>query len=83
MVKISQQNRRLSRLKPGLMGMVEAFKNEQVGSRLMAMGVLPGSRIAVVRQAPFGGGCYVKVDDFYLALRKKEAACVLVNHAAD
>lgn len=45
----------------------------------MSMGVLPGSHVEVVRKAPFGGGCYVKVDNFYLALRREEAASVVLK----
>lgn len=45
----------------------------------MAMGLLPGSRVAIVRRAPFGGGWYVKVDNFYLALRKEEAASIVLQ----
>lgn len=55
------------------------FSNDQVGSKLLAMGVLPGSKIRVVREAPFGGGIVVKVDNNYLALRKQEAACILLK----
>lgn len=45
----------------------------------MAMGVLPGSRVEVLRSAPFGGGLYVKVDNLLLALRSEEAQIILIR----
>jgi len=64
---------------PQKTGIVAGFTNDQMGSKLLAMGVLPGSEITVIREAPFGGGIVVKVDNNYLALRKQEAACILLK----
>lgn len=65
--------------KSGVAGIVAQFANEQIGSKLLAMGILPGSWLEVVREAPFGGGVVIKVDNNYLALRKQEAACILLK----
>ncbi len=61
----------------GRPGRIVQFADEQVGSKLMAMGILPGSRITVIRRAPFGGGYYVRVDNLVLALRKQEMENIL------
>ncbi len=66
-------------LKPGMKGTIYYFSDEQVGSRLLTMGILPGSNIEVVRKAPLGGGIFVKVDGNYLALRKQEAASIILR----
>lgn len=80
MVAISNiTSKQVSTEKPGTAGIVAQFTNEQIGSKLLAMGILPGSRLEVVREAPFGGGLVVKVDNNYLALRKQEAACILLK----
>ena len=63
----------------GTVGEVSHYNNPQVGSKLLAMGVLPGSQIRIVRKSPFGGGCYVKVDNFFLALRKEEADSIVLK----
>lgn len=63
----------------GSNGIVSQFTDQQIGIKLLAMGVLPGSRLQVVRQAPFGGGMIVKVDHNFLALRAEEAACILLK----
>jgi Fe2+ transport system protein FeoA len=47
--------------------------------KLTAMGVLPGTRIEMVRPAPFGRAYYVKVDGIRMALREEEAASILLE----
>ena len=79
MVATSKLNRVLTATMPGKGELVSHFVNEQVASKLMAMGVLPGSRIQLVRKSPFGGGWFVKVDNSYIALRKQEAACIILK----
>ncbi|GJM34525.1 MAG: hypothetical protein DHS20C18_35260 [Saprospiraceae bacterium] len=71
--------KRLSDLKPGFSGEVAAFSNEFVAGKLMTMGILPGTRLVLVREAPFGGGWYVKIGNYSIALRKQEAACIIMN----
>ena len=79
MVATIVRGKPLSESKPGVEAFVSHYTNEQVGGKLMAMGLLPGSRVAIVRRAPIGGGWYVKVDNFYLALRKEEAASIVLQ----
>ena len=54
------------------------FTNDQVASKLMAMGILPGNLLRVVRIAPMSGGYYLKVNGQNFALRKSEAASIVV-----
>lgn len=56
-----------------------AFTDPALAGKLTAMGVLPGARIELVRPAPFGEAYYVKVDGVRLALRKEEAASILLE----
>ena len=79
MVATATDNNYLSASKTGSIAVVQGFTNDQVASKLMAMGVMPGSRIKLVRKAPFGGGFYVKVDNFNLALRKEEAESIVLK----
>lgn len=79
MVATLAQDKQLSQMKPGIAGFVAQFTNEQIGCKLLTMGVFPGSRIEVIRVAPFGGGLFLKVDNNYLALRQQEAACILLR----
>ena len=69
----------LSAAMPGKGGLISHFLNEQVASKLMSMGILPGSRVELIRKSPLGGGWFVKVDNSYIALRKQEAACIVLK----
>lgn len=60
-------------------GHISHFNDERMASKLMSMGVLPGSFIELLRRAPFGGGWYVKVDDLRLALRQKEIDSIVLR----
>ncbi len=56
-----------------------AFSDPAMAGKLTAMGVLPGTRIEMVRRAPFGNAYYVKADGIRLALREEEAACMMLE----
>ncbi len=60
----------------GYTGVIASFDNDQLAGKLMAMGILPGDRIELIRKAPLGGGWYVKVGRQCVALRKQELACI-------
>lgn len=57
------------------------FTNHALATKLMSMGILPGTKIKLVRTAPFGGACYVKANHHTLALRKTEAATIEIELA--
>jgi ferrous iron transport protein A len=73
-------NKNLTELPLQTEGSIVQFSNELIGSKLMAMGVLPGSKVAVIRKSPFGGSWYVKADGTCLALRKAEVASIIVEY---
>ncbi|MCO6475051.1 MAG: ferrous iron transport protein A [Phaeodactylibacter sp.] len=72
-------NKLLSEAKPGVGEVVSHYTNDSIGGKLMAMGILPGSQVELVRRAPFGGGWYIKVDNLYIALRMEEASSVVLK----
>jgi ferrous iron transport protein A len=47
--------------------------------RLMEMGLVPGTKIELVRFAPLGDPVEIRVRGYHLTLRKHEAAQVLVS----
>ena len=79
MVATSVQGKRLADYKPGKAGEVAYYATDYIAGKLMAMGVLPGSQIELVRVSPLGDSLYVKADNQYLALRKVEAACIVMK----
>ena len=70
---------RASELVPREAGVVCGFADSCFAQRYMCMGVRVGSRVELVRRAPFGRACYLRVDGRHLAVRKEEAACLLLQ----
>ena len=74
---------KLSNLTVGTSAMVSDFpKSGPAFVRLREMGLLPGTRITLVRTAPLGDPLEIKVRGYSLTLRKSEAEHVLVTPAA-
>jgi ferrous iron transport protein A len=71
---------KLSDLPIGASAVVREFPKAGPGSvRLREMGLLAGTRITLVRCAPFGDPIEIKVRGYHLTLRKSEAEHVLVE----
>jgi Fe2+ transport system protein FeoA len=51
-----------------------------VARRLLEMGVTPGAKVRVVKAAPFGCPIEIKVRNSHLAIRRADAAAILVNN---
>ena len=48
-------------------------------SRLLEMGILPGTPIEVIRSAPLGFPIEIKVRGYLLTLREDEAQCIEIE----
>ncbi|MCF8245379.1 MAG: ferrous iron transport protein A [Saprospiraceae bacterium] len=70
-------------LKVGNGGRITHFTDDYIAGKLMNMGVLPGSRLRVVRIAPFNGGYYLKVDGMTIVLRNDEASNIMTTVDGD
>lgn len=69
----------LAALQPGQRGLVQAGDfGHPAAQRLLAMGLLPGTEIAVVQVAPLGDPVEVEFRGMRLSLRKADAAAVRV-----
>lgn len=71
----------VSALKEGIQGRISHFTSDEVAGKFLTMGVLPGSRVHIVRIAPFKGGYYLKVDGISLAVRQQEASSIVLEIA--
>jgi len=69
----------LSELKVGEKKSVCQFEDEQLGGKLMAMGMLPGASIELVRTAIAGKTLYIKFNGYCMAIRRSEAMSILLN----
>lgn len=76
---MQRRYRALTDLKVGESACAIQVSDPQLAGKLTAMGLLPGTRIQLVRLAPFGNACYIKADGVRMALRDNEAASILVE----
>jgi Fe2+ transport system protein A len=56
-----------------------AINDSNLACKLTAMGVLPGTRLEMIRQSPFGDAYYIKADGVRMALRTEEASSILLE----
>ena len=70
----------LSDLKPkdkGIIKKIEAKGN--LKSKLLDMGILPGSKFEIIKLAPLGDPIDIKIKGYHLTLRKSEASQISVE----
>ena len=63
---------KLSELKPGQIGVIKEFQNEDIFLKLMEMGCVPGEKILMEQIAPLGDPISVSVSGYHLSLRLNE-----------
>ena len=74
---------KLSDLAVGGSAVVREFpKSGAAFIRLREMGLLPGTKLTLIRTAPLGDPIEIKLRGYHLTLRKSEAEHVVVDPAA-
>lgn len=69
----------LDQLRPGQRARLETIGGEpSLVQRLMEMGLLEGEEVEVVGFAPLGDPMEIRLRDYRLSLRRREAACIAV-----
>ncbi|MDA0684066.1 MAG: FeoA family protein [Bacteroidetes bacterium] len=66
-------------LKPGQRSRIQGWTTDQPPSRLMELGILPGTDVELVRFAPLGDPIDIKVRGYHLSIRKSEAALIRIE----
>ena len=70
----------LDQLRPGQRGRVLSLQGDAaLVQRLMELGVLEGEEVEVVGFAPLGDPMDLRLRDYRLSLRRREAAGILVS----
>ncbi len=70
----------LSDLKPGDSGTILSVGGDgALRRRLIAMGVTPGTWLTVRKYAPFGDPMEIRLRNYNLSIRKKDAAQIVVS----
>ena len=71
---------RLDALQVGAVGTVLSVEgDDEISKRLVDLGFWPGTSISVVRCAPFGDPIQLRLRGYRLALRRAEAARIVVT----
>lgn len=58
---------------------VDIAGDDQIASRLMEMGIIPGSETTVIGTAPLGDPIEIEVRHYRLSLRKSEAERITIE----
>jgi Fe2+ transport system protein FeoA len=58
----------------GESGLISEFSDPQIACRILTMGMLPNSKVTLIRKGLFSETFYIKLDGQRMALRKNEAA---------
>ncbi|BBO84046.1 FeoA family protein [Desulfosarcina ovata] len=70
----------LDQLKPGSEGRIKKLSvRDKLGQRLMDMGVYPGLKLKVIRNAPLEDPMELELDGYFVSLRHDEARFVEVE----
>lgn len=53
--------------------------SDEFCNRLSEMGIVPGAMVRIVKKNPFGGPIQIKLNDYYLAIRKEDAEQIYIS----
>ena len=69
----------LSECKLNQTGVVKEVMDNHISTMLAEFGIIPGVEFTVLSRAPFNGPIFIRVDHNRIALRRKEAAFIIVQ----
>lgn len=70
----------LPAVKKGIKGKVKEINlTKELRDKLYELGLIPGQEIEVLQDAPLGGPVKIRVGDYCLALRRREAEGIVVE----
>ena len=65
--------------KTGMMLKVLQISESPLKQRLMSMGMIPGTKVTVLRSAPMGDPIAIGIRSYNLAIRREDAALISVE----
>lgn len=66
-------------LNPGEEGIVNSFSEASLACSLLTFGLLPETKIKMVRKSPLGNAICIKLGDYLLAVRKTQASKIIIH----
>lgn len=70
---------KLSEYKTEQSGVIKEVLDNQIAAKLVEFGFLPGAVFSILNKAPFNGPIFVQIENNRVALRRKEAAFIIVE----
>ena len=67
-------------MKPGETAVISGFTDEQLSTKLLEMGFLPGTVVRFNYRAPLGDPVCVNISGYDLSLRVEEAATISIQN---
>ena len=64
---------------PGMTVRIDSIGDSKLKNRLMTMGLIPGTRVEVLRTAPLGDPIAIRLRSYNLAMRRDDAAKIQVT----
>ena len=61
---------------------IDSIGESEIKQRLMTMGLIPGTRIEILRSAPLGDPIAIRLRAYNLAIRKSDAEKIEVSKVA-
>ena len=80
MVLSTINKRSVADLKLGEKAIIQSFSDQLMSLKLLEMGCLPGAEICLFSKAPLGDPICLNVAGYCLAMRKSEAATILIDN---
>ena len=61
-------------------GVVQSIDNNYASKvRLAEMGLMPGVKLRLIKKSPFSGPIQIKINNYYLTLRKEDAELITLE----
>lgn len=70
---------RLSEFQIRKTGIVKEVLDNHISTKLAEFGIIPGVEFSIVNRAPFKGPIFILIDHNRIALRRREAAFIIVE----
>jgi len=71
--------RTLLDLEIGQEGIVKDFEEASLACKLLTIGIVPDTKISLVRRAPFGGAVCLRLGQTFVAVRDSEAKAIILQ----
>ena len=60
-------------------GIIKEVLESEFDNKMLEYGIVPGVRLTVVSKAAFGGPIYISIESQRIAIRKNEAAFIILE----